>query len=70
MKLSLESKLALAKLLVSHGYNELDISRLYLKCSAPSCNCNKCKVHRICSHIAPGFLRDPYYIDNYPELFV
>ena len=69
MKLSHESKLTLAKLLISHGYNSFEGTRL--KCNKPEINdCNNCKVKRTCNSIKAEFLEHPYYIDNYPELFI
>ena len=69
MKLSLESKLALAKLLVVHGYNKLE--GIKLKCARPEIyDCYNCKVKRTCNSIEAEFLKDPYYTNNYPELFV
>ena len=69
MKLSLESKLVLAKLLIVHGYNKFE--GIKLRCAKPEIDdCDNCKVKRTCNAIEAEFLEDPYYTNNYPELFV
>lgn len=69
MKLSLESKLTLAKLLIVHGYNKFE--GIKLKCNKPEIDdCDYCKVKRACNSVKAEFLEYPYYINNYPELFV
>lgn len=69
MKLSHESKLALAKLLIVHGYNRFE--GIKLKCAKPEINdCYDCKVRRTCKAIEAEFLEDPYYTNNHPELFI
>lgn len=69
MKLSLESKLTLAELLIAHGYNKFE--GIKLKCAKPEINsCYDCKVRRTCNAIKTEFLEDPYYTNNYPELFI
>ena len=69
MILSLESKSVLAKLLIVHGYNKFE--GIKLKCTKPEIyDCSNCKVKRTCNAIETEFLEHPYYIDNYPELFI
>lgn len=69
MKLSLESKLTLAELLIAHGYNKFE--GIKLKCAKPEIyDCDNCKVKRTCNAIKTEFLEDPYYTNNHPELFV
>lgn len=69
MKLSHESKLALAKLLIIHGYNRFEGTKL--KCNKPEIDdCDNCKVKKTCNSVKAEFLEHPYYINNYPELFV
>ena len=68
MKLSFESKLVLAKLLITHNFNILKTDTL--RCAVTHARCDDCKIRRVCNAIEADFLQDPYYANNHPELFV
>lgn len=68
MKLSYESKLTLARLLITHNFNILETGTL--RCAVTHVMCDVCKVRRVCNAIETDFLQDPYYINNHPELLI